>query len=155
MLLRLILLLTLVPLLELVLLVQLTRLWHSLALTIGIVLATGVIGALLARHEGSRVLRGIRSSFERGEIPADGLLDGLLILVAAAFLVTPGLITDTVGFMLLIPFTRVPVRSTIKAWARRRIAAGNLRFWQDGGFGPIRDEPPPGAPPIEDEGPPS
>jgi UPF0716 protein FxsA len=151
MLLKLILLLTVVPLLELVLLVHLTRLWGSLPLTIAIVVATGVFGALLARHEGARVLRGIQASFGRGELPADGLLDGLLILIAGALLITPGLMTDCLGFMLLLPVTRSPIRSAVKRWAKRKIAAGDIRAWQQGGFQPIDRQPPPGSPPIEDE----
>jgi UPF0716 protein FxsA len=150
MLIKLILLLTLVPLVELALLVHLTRLWNSLALTIGIVLATGLIGALLARHEGARVLRGIRSSLERGEIPADGLLDGLLILIAGALLITPGLLTDALGFILLAPPTRMPIRTGLKAWAKRKIGTGRMHAWGGAPFQPINEEPPPGSPPIED-----
>lgn len=151
MLLKLLLLLTLVPLAELALLVYLTGVWDSLPLTIGIVLLTGVIGALLARHEGGRVLRGIRGSLEQGEIPADGLLDGLLILIAGALLITPGLMTDALGFALLIPLTRVPIRRALKRWGRRRMLSGDLRVRQHGGFRPVHHEPPPGSPPLEDE----
>lgn len=123
MLLRLILLMTLVPLAELALLVQLTILWDSLLLTIGIVLATGLFGAALARHQGLKVWRRIRDSLSAGELPADSLLDGLFILLAAALLVTPGLLTDAFGFLLLIPPTRKVARRLAKRWFLRRIQA--------------------------------
>jgi UPF0716 protein FxsA len=145
---KLILLLTLVPLAELLLLVKLTQLWQSFWLTVAIIVATGLLGAVLARREGLRVLAKIRERMRRGELPADSLLDGVLILIAAALLVTPGLMTDAAGFVLLVPPTRALVRGLVKRWIRARIAAGEARFWQ-AGWRPISDEPPPGAPPLE------
>jgi UPF0716 protein FxsA len=126
MLIKLILVMTLVPLAELALLVQLTRLWDSLLLTIGIVLATGLIGAALARHEGLRVWHRIEGSLAAGQIPGNSLLDGLLILIAAALLITPGLMTDAVGFLLLIPPTRTAVRKLLTRWLRGKIEAREM-----------------------------
>ncbi len=151
MLFRLILLLTLAPLVELFLLVRLTQLWGSFWLTVGIVVGTGLLGAVLARHEGTRVWRGAGERLARGEVPADGLLDGVLILLAGALLITPGLLTDGVGFLLLIPPTRALVRGAVKRRLRLRIIGPSASGLDQWGVHPIREEPPPGAPPLEDE----
>ncbi|KPK59983.1 MAG: hypothetical protein AMK73_08375 [Planctomycetes bacterium SM23_32] len=147
---RLILLLTLVPLVELLLLVRLTQLWGSFALTVLIIVGTGLIGAVLARREGLRVLGRVQERLRRGELPADGLVDGVLILLAGALLITPGLITDAAGFLLLIPPSRAAVRALLKRRIRRMITEGQATVWGTR-WRPIDDEPPPGAPPMEDD----
>jgi len=149
MLFKLILVLTITPIIELYLLIQLTQL-TSFATTLLVILATGVVGAALARMEGLRVLGRIQSEMQQGRLPGDSLLDGGMILVAGALLVTPGILTDTVGFLILIPFTRAALRRLLKRWLRRKMEEGQVRFYKQMGFGPIRDEPPPGAPPLED-----
>ena len=147
---KLILVLTVLPIVELYLLVKLTQA-TSLGVTLLVILGTGVFGALLARAEGLRVLRRIQTEVAAGRIPGDALLDGMLILVAGVMLVTPGLITDATGLLLLLPPTRALARRLIKRWIRRKIEAGQLRAYRQMGFGPISDRPPPGAPPLEDE----
>ncbi|MFO8009139.1 MAG: FxsA family protein [Candidatus Brocadiia bacterium] len=151
MLLKLILLLTVVPLLELLLLVRLTPLWGGFTVTVAVVVVTGLVGAVLARLEGLRVIGRMQEEMRQGRLPTDSLLDGVMILVAAALLVTPGLITDTVGFLLLIPSTRAVARGMVKAWIRRKIEAGEVRMYHQEGFRPIDEEPPEGYPPIEGE----
>ncbi len=148
---RLILLLTIVPLVELLLLVRLTELWGSFLLTVAIIVATGILGAALARREGLRVLARMREQVARGELPADSLLDGVLILLAAALLITPGLITDAVGFLLLAPPSRSAVRELLKRWIRKKIEAESVVMYRSTGFGPVEDEPPPGMPPLEED----
>jgi UPF0716 protein FxsA len=151
MLLKLILLLTIVPLVELYILLRLTVLWGSITLTLGLIVGTGILGATLARLEGLRVIRSMQEKLERGELPADNLLDGMMILVAAALLVTPGLITDTVGFLLLIPFTRRPIRQMVKGWIRRKMEEGEWAAHQSVEYRPLEEEPPPGYPPLEED----
>jgi UPF0716 protein FxsA len=121
--LRLLLLFTLVPLVELALLIQLGRV-IGLAATIAIVLLTGVIGATLARWQGLVTLRRVQTEMAEGRVPTDALVDGLLILVAGAMLFTPGLITDTIGCLLLIPPTRTAVRRALVEALRRRVQPG-------------------------------
>jgi UPF0716 protein FxsA len=150
MLLKLILLLTIVPLVELFILVRLAQA-TSFLFTLCVVLGTGVVGAAVARIEGLRVLARMQEQLDRGELPADSILDGVLILLAAALLVTPGLITDACGFLLLVPPTRRLVRRWLKGWVMRRITTGQGGFHAMGGYRPIHDQPPPGAPPLEDE----
>lgn len=115
--LRLLALFVVLPAVELALLVQVDRLigfWP----TIGLILATGVIGSYLAKREGMLVWRRFREQLARGGLPQNELLDGVIILVAGALLITPGVLTDVVGFLGLIPFTRAAIRRLI----RKRIA---------------------------------
>jgi UPF0716 protein FxsA len=117
---RLLLLFTVVPIVELWLLIQLGR-YVGLAATIGIVLLTGIIGASLARWQGLATLRRVQADMAEGRAPTGSLVDGLLILVAGAVLLTPGLITDAIGFLLLIPPTRAAVRRTLVDMFQRRM----------------------------------
>ncbi len=116
---RLLILFTLVPLLELLLLVKLGEVIGFWA-TVALVVATGALGALLTRIQGLRVLRQVQAELREGRVPAERLLDGLLILIAGAVLLTPGLITDALGFFLLVPPGRRAVRKVISAAAARR-----------------------------------
>ena len=109
MLLRLLLLLTLAPLVELALLLALAD--HTgWRFALALVLVTGVLGAALARWQGLRCLRRLQEQLAAGQLPADPIMDGLMILVAAALLITPGILTDLTGFALLTP----PVRKILK-----------------------------------------
>lgn len=102
------------PITELALLLKVNEYLH-LGGTLVLVVGTGVLGASLARWQGLRQLALIQQDLAEGRMPAPRLLDGLLILVAGVVLLTPGLITDTAGFVLLIPISR----NWIKAWLRR------------------------------------
>jgi UPF0716 protein FxsA len=112
--LRLLLLFTVVPLVELFLLVKLGTV-IGIGATVLIVICTGVLGAWLARWQGLGVLRRLTEDLNEGRLPADTLIDGLLILIAGAVLLTPGLITDGLGFLLLVPQGRAVVRKAIAA----------------------------------------
>jgi len=115
---RLLLLFCIVPLVELALLLWIgaqTSWWF----TVGLVVFTGVVGACLARHEGLRCLRRFQKDLAAGKLPADPLLDGLMILLAGALLVTPGVLTDALGFALLLP----PFRRLVRRYVKRRIQA--------------------------------
>ena len=81
-----------------------------------IVVLTGLIGMLLVRAEGRRTLRKMQRSLAQGEPPTNELLDGGLLIASGAFLLTPGLVTDLVGFLLVVPLTRIPIRAGIKRW---------------------------------------
>ncbi len=82
--------------------------------TLGIVVLTGVIGAILAKTQGLMVMQNIQRDLAEGKMPAPRLIDGVMILVAGVLLITPGLITDGLGFLLLFP----PARAFIRAWLR-------------------------------------
>jgi len=121
--LRLFLLFTIVPLVELVLLIKIGGV-IGVAPTIAIVIGTGVLGAWLARWQGLAVLRRIGDEMAAGRLPTDALIDGLLVLVAAAMLLTPGFLTDSAGFLLLVPGTRAKVRRLVAAAMARKAGSG-------------------------------
>lgn len=132
---RLVLLFVLIPLVELVVLIQLgTRVgfWPTMAL----VVATGILGATLARAEGLRTWLAFQRELAGGRLPGGALLDGLAILVGGAFLLTPGLLTDLAGFSLLFPPTRRWLQGRARRWLDRQLESGRLRveMWpQPGG----------------------
>jgi len=115
---RLLLLFTVVPLVELFLLLVIGRLIGALA-TIALVIVTGVLGAWLARSQGLRTWVRVRSELQSGRIPTEALLDGLLIFIAGAVLLTPGILTDLMGFALLTPAGRRVVRQAVAQRMRR------------------------------------
>ncbi|MEO8495828.1 MAG: FxsA family protein [Planctomycetota bacterium] len=98
-----------VPFVELAILLKLAEMtswWHTLLL----VIVTGVVGSWLARSQGIRTYRKIRESLAAGQMPTDSLIDAAMIFVAGALLLTPGILTDLLGFSLLFPPTRLLYR---------------------------------------------
>ena len=79
-----------------------------------LVVLTGLVGMLLVRAEGRRTIRKMQRSLAEGKPPTNELLDGGLLIAAGAFLLTPGLVTDLIGFLLVIPLTRIPIRAGLK-----------------------------------------
>ncbi len=109
-----------VPLIDLYVLIRLGDLlgfWP----TVAIVVITGFTGAWLLRWQGLRTLGRIQSQMANGKLPATELLDGTMILFAAALLLTPGFLTDLLGLLLLVPFVRSLFRSTISNSISRNI----------------------------------
>ncbi len=102
---RLILLFILVPIAELVLLIQLGR-WVGLWPTLALIVVTGTLGAALASREGLRAWRAFQDDLARGQLPGRPILDGLSIFSGGALLLTPGLMTDILGFALVARPTR-------------------------------------------------
>jgi len=118
MLLRIIGLLLLIPLFDIVLLVFIATRLGALP-TVVLVVLTGLIGLLLVRAEGRHTARKIQNKLSQGQLPADELLDGGLLIAAGAFLLTPGLVTDLVGLVLVIPPSRYPIRVATKRFVIR------------------------------------
>jgi UPF0716 protein FxsA len=85
--------------------------WPTLAL----VLTTGIVGAALAKREGLKVLREWQTALAEMRVPEEGLTGALLVLVAGIFLMTPGLLTDVTGLLLLVPTVRRFVGKRIEA----------------------------------------
>ena len=150
MLLKIILILTITPLVELLVLVRIAEL-TSFSFTAALVIGTGIAGGILAKMEGLRVLGRIQDELNSGRLPGDALLDGAMVLVAGALLLTPGVITDSLGFALLVPPARNVLKKYLKRKFQRMLSDGKIRIYKDMGFRPMHDEPPPGAPPIEGE----
>lgn len=84
--------------------------------TIALVLLTALVGASLARMQGLATLMKIRASLDQGFMPAEELLDGVLIFLAGVVLLTPGFLTDITGLLILLPITR----NVFKRWLRKK-----------------------------------
>lgn len=104
-----------VPILEVYLLIQVGGIIGALP-TIALVVLTAVLGVALLRHQGMATLARAQQSMHAGQMPAVELLEGIGLLVAGAFLLTPGFFTDTLGFLLLVP----TFRRALAAWFIRR-----------------------------------
>ncbi len=117
---RLILLFIAIPLIELYLLVQVGE-QIGLAATVALVVTTGILGASLARHQGLATWSRFQQESAAGRPPGQTLLNGLLILVAGAVLLTPGLLTDLTGFALLVPPIRARLVRRLERWLARRV----------------------------------
>src|SRR6188474_2794635 len=89
--------------------------------TIALLILVSVVGAWLCKREGVGVLRRIRDSLDRGELPHRELVDGALILLAGALLLTPGFLSDCVGILLLLPPTRAIARTVLARLLRSRL----------------------------------
>ena len=116
MLLKLFLAFTIIPIIEIYLLIEIGSMFGALT-AVSLVILTGFLGAFLARMQGLQTLYRIQESLREGRMPSGELLDALLIVIAGLVLLTPGFLTDSAGFLLLIPATR----NSIKYWLRRQI----------------------------------
>lgn len=117
-----------VPILEIAVFIktgEIVGLWPTLA----IIVLTAIIGAALLRAQGLATLARVRHSLDRGEVPVEEVFTGLCLLIAGALLLTPGFVTDTLGFLLFVP----PVRYAIGHFVLTRLARGR------GGRGGNRD----------------
>jgi len=86
--------------------------------TLAVLVLVSVVGAWLAKREGLGVLRRLQAAVNAGRVPGTELIDGFLILLAAALMLTPGFLTDIVAILLLLP----PVRAVVRHELRRRLA---------------------------------
>ncbi|MDY6990376.1 MAG: FxsA family protein [Thermodesulfobacteriota bacterium] len=112
---KLILAFTVIPFVEIYLLMKVGYCVGALN-TLAIVIVTGLLGAWLARMEGIRTAMRVRESLRRGELPAEEMLDAVLIFMAGVVLLTPGFVTDVVGVTILVPKTRY----IFKRWLRKK-----------------------------------
>lgn len=121
------LLLLTVPTLEIALLL-LSGKTFGVGWTIALIIITGVVGAWLARREGMETARLAQLQLQQGQAPQDVILDGLSILIGGIVLLTPGFITDFVGFLLLIPTSRNVLKGFLKKWLMRLAERGQWTF---------------------------
>lgn len=128
MLMKLILLFTITPIVELFILFQLAGVMGVWS-TIGLVFITGIAGAYLAKSEGRLIISKIRSELNEGRLPGNELINGLCVLVGGALLLTPGLITDILGFSLVLPGVREIYKVYIKRKFRKVIDGGNINIY--------------------------
>ena len=116
-------LLILVPIAELYVIVQ-TSQAVGIGLTLVLLIGVSVVGAYLLKREGTATWRLLQESLRSGQMPTKHVTDGALILLGGALLLTPGFITDAVGFLLVLPPTRAAVKGTFRkmlgGWVLKR-----------------------------------
>lgn len=108
-----------VPIAEIALLVWFGRTF-GFWITMLVVLATALAGSLLLARQGTATIRRVRFEVDQGRVPGAPLADGVMLVVAGAFLLTPGLLTDAVGLALFVPAVRDTIRRTIGRRVQRR-----------------------------------
>ena len=108
-----------VPATELYLLIQLSNLIGGFE-TFGVVIATGLLGSYMAKSQGMAVWTALNKKLSTGQVPGDELTDGAIILVSGTLLITPGILTDVIGFLGLIPWTRALYRIILKRFLAGR-----------------------------------
>jgi UPF0716 protein FxsA len=123
-----------VPILEIFVIIQVGQAIGAWP-TVLLLLFESALGAWIIRHEGRRAWRSLRGAFETGRLPSRELADAGLVLVGGTLLLTPGFITDIVGFFLVLPFTRPLARRMLSANVayRARRGTGRVRVIRVGG----------------------
>lgn len=111
---------TLLPIVEIALLVEMGRrvgTWWTVAFVIG----TGLLGGALLGIEGYGVFRRMKEEIQASMVPKDSIIDGVLVVVGSLLLISPGVLTDVTGIILLFPPTRYFVRQGVKRWISKYI----------------------------------
>jgi len=103
-----------VSIIELMLLIEIGKYIGALQ-TIALVLLTGALGAMLVQAEGLRIWQQLQAELLNMRMPADQLIDGVLVLIGGILLITPGIITDFIGLTLIFPLTRGFYRNYFKS----------------------------------------
>ncbi len=116
----LVLLLLIVPVVEIWVIVQVGQ-GIGVGWTVLLLVASGVIGSWLITREGSKAWRALRTSLDEGRMPARELADGVLVVLGGALMLSPGFVTDAVGLLLVLPFTRPIARAAFTAVLARRL----------------------------------
>lgn len=112
-----------VPILEIYVIIQVGHVigaWWTIVLLV----ADSIVGSWLVKREGARAFEALRAALASGRMPAREISDGALILVGGTLMVSPGFVTDVVGFALILPFTRPVARRVLAALVARRLLAG-------------------------------
>ncbi len=123
-----------VPVLEIWLLIQVGQViggWQ----TVGLLIADSLLGAWLVRREGRRAWAALQSAIQSGRMPDRELADGAMVVAGGALLLTPGFITDLLGFFLILPLTRPVARRGLAWFFSRRVKVMAARS----PYGPLFD----------------
>ncbi|MDT8317378.1 MAG: FxsA family protein [bacterium] len=123
---KLFLLFTIIPVIELTLLIKIGTIIGTMN-TVMLVIFTAIVGAYLVRLEGLGVIYRFQQSMQEGRFPGEELIDGAMILVAGALLVTPGVATDIIGFLLVFPSSRRLIKISLRCYIERRISTVDIR----------------------------
>ncbi len=138
---RLLLLFVVLPTAELALLIEVGKRVGTGA-TLALIVVTGIVGASLARRQGLGVLGVVQRETAAGRLPASTLIDGVIILLAGALLVTPGILTDAFGFLCLVPAFRRLVKRKLLHRLERAAREGSVevRLYGDDLWGPREEK---------------
>jgi UPF0716 protein FxsA len=138
-----------VPLVEIYVLIQVGQVigvWWTLLLLI----ADSIYGGWLIRHEGGRAWQALTNALNSGQMPAKELADAALILVGGTLMLSPGFVTDAMGIVLILPFTRPVARRVLTRVVSKRLVAGFVDVRQ-GPRPPGTGGPPSGGPVVRGE----
>jgi UPF0716 protein FxsA len=124
---KLLILFVIVPVTELYILIEVGKKIGSLT-TIGIIILTGIIGAYLVKGQGFMILKKIQNDLNEEIMPGDSLIQGAIILTGGILLLTPGFVTDIIGFIFLIPVSRRVVKKYLLKWLKGKIKEGNFYY---------------------------
>lgn len=124
---KLLMLFIIVPVVELYILIEVGKKIGSLT-TIGIIILTGILGAYLVKSQGFMILKKIQNDLNEGILPGNSLIQGAIILAGGILLLTPGFITDIIGFIFLIPASRRVVKKYLLKWLKGKIKKGNFYY---------------------------
>lgn len=116
-----------IPLVEIYLLIKIGGIIGALN-TVLVILVTATLGAYLTKSQGFRVLRQIQDATRQGYMPGNELLHGLFVLIGGFSLLTPGFLTDAIGFSMLIPQIREVYVGIAKGMIRKKIQEGSLQM---------------------------
>lgn len=98
--------------------------------TLLLMLFTSVIGMLMMRFEGKKVLQDSKLQMQEGKVPGRTMLDGLCIFFGGLLLILPGFITDIVGFSLVFPLTRPLYRAVLLKWIEKKMKNGSITYYR-------------------------
>jgi len=124
---KLLILFVIIPVTELYILIEVGKRIGGLT-TIGIIIFTGILGAYLVKNQGFMILKKIQNDLNDGIMPGDSLTQGAIILAGGILLLTPGFVTDTVGFIFLIPVSRNVIKKYLLKWLKGKIKEGNIYY---------------------------
>ena len=125
-----------VPVVEIYVIVQVGQQIGALP-TVLLLLVESLIGAWILKREGGRAWRGINETVSAGQLPHRELADAALVLIGGTLLLTPGFVTDVVGFFLVLPWTRPIARRLLLMFLGRRLPVPAARFGPLGPVGPM------------------
>lgn len=103
---------------------QIIGVWPTLLL----IILTGVVGSYLAKKQGLTTFYQLQRQLQTGQLPGDALLDGVCILVGGTLLLTPGFLSDILGFLLLFPTSRIFFKKLMNRWIQNWIRKGNVKI---------------------------
>lgn len=98
--------------------------WAVLAL----IVLTGILGTVIVRYEGTQTMRRAQMAIQQGEVPKNELLEGICIIVGSILLITPGFLTDLIGFLIVFPLTRKPFVAILKKVIAKKISDGTIIY---------------------------